>query len=122
MRQKIIGACHSIAPYRHQGIKKTERTIRRVFDRPSLHKHIAHYVFSCLPRQRLRGGVDPIPGPFNTVYLDFWDCTFKGKEWNVLLMICQLTKWAECAEVESGSGFGAAKAFLTDWVCRFGVP
>eukprot|EP00923_Selenidium_pygospionis_P049676 GHVN01085574.1.p1 GENE.GHVN01085574.1~~GHVN01085574.1.p1 ORF type:complete len:268 (-),score=11.48 GHVN01085574.1:299-1102(-) len=87
MRNKVIGSCHSVAPYRHQGIKKTEGVIWRVFGLPSRHKDIVRFLVGCLPCQRIRIGAGklqglmrhhPLPGPFHTVYVDHWECEYNG--------------------------------------------
>jgi len=131
LQKAIISACHSVAPYRHHGIKKTSRLIRRVFNWPNLHVQVVDFLSSCLTCQRTRAGLErlqghfrthPIPGPFQTVYMDFWSCTFNRVRYKVFTMIDQLTKWAECVVVPSGAAEVVATSFIRTWVCRFGVP
>jgi transposase InsO family protein len=132
LRNKVISACHNIFPRYHVGTKKTKSTILRVFNWPGLHQDVASFVKSCLVCQRLRPGLERLQGlfrrhasvgPFENVYMDFWGpFHFKGSRNLVLTMIDNATKWCECVVVPSKAATHVADAFLTRWICRFGVP
>jgi len=131
LQKAIISACHSVAPYRHHGIKKTARLIQRVFNWPGLHDHVVRFLASCLKCQRTRGGIErlqghfrthPVPGPFQTIYMDYWKCTFNNTSYQVLTIIDQFTKWAECIPVPSTHAPVIVSTFIRSWICRFGVP
>jgi hypothetical protein len=131
LQMSVIAACHSVAPFRHHGIKKTERILRRVFNWPGLHVDVVKYISSCLPCQRKRVGTErlqglfrthPIPGPFHTVYMDFWQCTFNTIDYKLLTLIDQFTKWAECIPIPATTAPIIVSAFIRSWICRFGVP
>ncbi|MGH2622792.1 MAG: RNase H-like domain-containing protein, partial [Sphingobacterium sp.] len=107
-RTQVIASCHSIAPFHHPGIKKTKATIMRVFNWPNLHSDVASYLQSCLYCRRSRSGQEriqglfkshPIPEVFDTVYMDLWQCNYNGKNYTVLTLIDQCTKWSECIEL-----------------------
>jgi transposase InsO family protein len=130
-RHKVIAACHSIAPFHHPGIKKTKSTLMRTFNWPNLHRDISEYLQSCLYCRRCRSGKErlqgllrshPIPNAFDTVCMDFWQCHYGNKDYTVLTIIDQHTKWAECIVLSSKSSEAVASAFLQSWIYRFGVP
>ena len=131
LRMQVIAACHSVAPFHHPGIKKTKSTILRVFNWPNLHQDVTNYLQSCLFCKRSRSNKErlqglfrshPLPGAFATVYMDFWQCHYNGKDFIVLTLIDQLTKWVECVPLASKTAIQVATALLTSWVYRFGMP
>jgi len=131
LQHPVISACHSVIPYRHHKIKKTSRLIQRVFNWPGLHRDVIRYIASCLYCQRNRSGVErlqglfrahPVTGPFHTLYVDFYKCTFNGESHLVFTMIDQFTKWVECIAIPNRSTPVVLSAFVRNWVCRFGVP
>ena len=130
LRQKIMAACHNLAPFRHPGVKRTKGLVARVFSWPNLHADITSYIRSCLICQQSRPGLDrlqglfrahPVPAPFQTVYLDYWSCEYQGPKM-VLTMIDPFTKWAECIPIPNKSAKVVSSAFIRAWICRFGVP
>jgi transposase InsO family protein len=130
-RTKIIAACHSLPPYCHPGVRRTKSNILKVFNWAGLHEDVTRYVRACLICQRSRPGLErlqgivhthPIPGVFQTVYLDFWHAKYRREPRVVLTMIDQATKWVEAVPIPNQIGDTVAEAFLQSWVCRFGVP
>jgi transposase InsO family protein len=130
LRIQVMASCHAVSPSCHVGTKKTKRLIQKVFNWPNLHDDVSRYIKGCLICQRTRPGLDriqgffrmhPLPGPFQTVYMDYWSCDFNGHQ-TVLTMIDQFTKWAECTPVADRMDTTITSAFLRSWVCRFGVP
>eukprot|EP00914_Ancora_sagittata_P026537 GHVO01052232.1.p1 GENE.GHVO01052232.1~~GHVO01052232.1.p1 ORF type:complete len:166 (+),score=16.33 GHVO01052232.1:409-906(+) len=85
------------------GVKKTTKTIPRLYNWPGMYKDVAAFVQGCLMCQRSRRGTErlqgycrthPIPAlPFHTVYLE--------QDYPVLTMIDQATKWAEATPLSS---------------------
>eukprot|EP01068_Selenidium_serpulae_P004261 Selendium_serpulae@DN3479_c0_g1_i2.p2 len=78
IRKSIMDAAHSMAPFRHQGVKKTVKTIQRVFNWSRCHRDVADHLRACLSCQRIRVGREtiqglmrphPMRGPLHTVYL-----------------------------------------------------
>jgi RNase H-like domain found in reverse transcriptase/Reverse transcriptase (RNA-dependent DNA polymerase)/Integrase zinc binding domain/Integrase core domain len=130
LRTRILAACHSVSPHCHPGEKKTKRMICRVFNWPNLHQDITRYIKGCLICQQCRPGLErlqglfrmhPVPGPFQTVYMDYWSCHY-DEPCTVLTMIDQFTKWAEAIPIPNKSESVVTSAFLRSWICRFGVP
>lgn len=130
LRIKIMAACHSLSPLRHPGVKKTKTLINKVFNWPNIHEDVTKYIKGCLVCQQSRPGLDrlqglfrthPIPGPFQTVYMDYWSCDYQGHR-TVLTMIDQFTKWAECVPIDNKAEPTVTSAFVKSWICRFGVP
>ena len=131
IRTNIIAACHSIPPFHHPGIKKTKSIIMRVFNWPGLHLDVVHYLSSCLYCRRCRSGRErlqglftthPIPGAFDTTYMDFWQCTYDMQPHILLTLIDQHTKWCECIEIYDKNAPTVATNLLQSWIYRFGVP
>lgn len=54
LRQRVIGACHIITLFHHNGSKSTARTIQRVFNWANLYGDVISYRKSCLGCQRMR--------------------------------------------------------------------
>lgn len=131
LRNAVIASCHSLAPYRHPGVKKTSRIIQRVFNWPGLFKDVVNYLKGCLFCQQTKAGIEklqglfkihPMVGPFHMVYMDFYECTFNRVRRKVLTMIDHFTKWAECVPVVATTADVIACAFTCNWICRFGAP
>lgn len=131
LQLQVIAACHSVAPFHHPGVKKTKATIQRVFNWPGLHQDVARYVQSCLYCQRCRSGREklqgflrshPVPGAFHTVYMDMWQCTYNQREYTLLTLVDQGTKWAECVIIPNKEAETIASTLLCSWIYRFGVP
>jgi len=130
-RTIVIAAFHAMPPYLHPGSKKTHRALVRVFNWPGAYQDVVRYIQACLYCQRARSGKErlqgllrthPVPGPFETVYLDFWEGTYNAQRFVVLTVVDQLTKWAEAIPVKSKRAEVIAPLFLMSWVYRFGVP
>lgn len=131
LRQRIIAASHLLPPYFHCGVKKTKSTILKAFNWLNLHQDVTDYVRGCLACQRMRPGLErlqgltrmhPLPGPFETVYMDYWEGTHWGLPKVVVTMIDHNTKWVEAVEVSNHAADKLYEAFLCGWVSRFGVP
>lgn len=131
LRRRIIAASHLLPPYFHCGVKKTKSTILKAFNWLNLHQDVTDYVRGCLACQRMRPGLErlqglvrmhPIPGPFETVYMDYWEGTHWGLPKIVVTMIDHNTKWVEAIEVNTHSADNLNEVFLCAWVSRFGVP
>lgn len=131
LRTVLIAACHSVAPFHHPGIKKTKRLIQRSFNWPALHHDVAKYLQSCLYCRRARSGKERLQGlqrihpstlPFEQLYMDLWQATYDGTTYHVLTMIDQATKWVECVVVPDQTARITARAFLVNWVYRYGTP
>lgn len=131
LRQRVIAACHLITPIHHPKVTKTEKLIKKAFNWPNIHADVFDFVKSCLSCQRFGFGSEhrqglfrthPVPGPFNSVYVDYWSATYHNTQYSVITMIDQHTKWAEATPVFDHTKEVAASTFLTSWITRFGVP
>lgn len=131
LRQSVIAACHLAAPLHHPRVQKTENLVKRAFNWPNLHDDVFCFVRSCLSCQRFgiaaehRKGLfktHPVPGPFHTLYMDYFSAPYGAKKYDILTMIDQHTKWAEAVIVPDHTKEVLTSAFMTSWVVRFGVP
>ena len=131
LRLAVISAAHEALPFQHCGIRKTVRNITASFNWIGLPEDVRHYVASCLRCQRWKArGADPriaprshpIPPLFHTVYIDIWQCTWRGQPVYVLTMLEQLSKWAEAVQTPNSRSSTIASLLLRRWICRFGVP
>lgn len=130
-RLSIIEACHSLPPNCHPGVKRTKSSVLKVFNWPKLHEDVTKYVRGCLYCQFSRPGLErlqgvlkthPISRIFETVYVDFWHCSYKGESKIVLTMVDQASKWVEAKLIPDQKGCTVADTLLQEWFCRFGVP
>ena len=117
--------------YSAPGHKRTSRTILRVFNWPNLHIEVREYVRPCAVCLRLRPNLleehlphshDPVSGPFSALHIDFWHCTYQGRQHNVLTMLDNSTKWAEAEPMPDAKTTTVASALIRCWITRFGVP
>lgn len=131
LRNKLIAACHLLPPFCHCGVKKTKATLLKVFNWPGLHEEVTAYVRSCLPCQRMRPGIERIQGmlkthpqygPFEMVYVDFWEGSFDGRKIKLITMIDGFTRWAEAEFVPCHNAEFICDMLIRLWICRFGVP
>lgn len=131
MRIKVVELAHNVSTVYHPGGRRTAAGIRKLYSWPGLTVDAARYVKGCLPCQRVRTGRETLQGlvkphqtdgPFRKVYMDITVVRFNGRELNILSMIDHHTKWAEAAVLPDQTSASVAHAFLTQWVCRFGVP
>ena len=129
-RDNIIAACHLLPPLSHPGIKRTKRIVLRVFNWPDLHTDVTNYIKACIVCQRRRGNLKPlvqiphapVEGIFSVLHIDFWECVYKGKQWDVLTMIDSFSRWVEAEVVSDKSANTVSSVLMKSWICRFGVP
>lgn len=131
LRNTVIHACHSVAPFLHPGAKKTKAAVERGFGWKGLHADVERFVRGCLSCQRTRPGTEQLQGLWKhhvmtevleKVYMDLWVCKVGNEDVVLLTMIDFTTKWAECAVLEDKTSRSIAKAFFSAWISRFGVP
>jgi transposase InsO family protein len=133
LRSQVIAACHIIPPFRHVGYKKTHKTILRTCNWPGLYLDVSSFVRSCLSCQRLRPRIEhfqgqflqepPVTTLFEQVHIDHWGpCLWVKRQPLVLTIVDCLGRWCECIVVKDATAETTAKAFIDNWICRYGVP
>jgi transposase InsO family protein len=133
LRLQIIAACHLVPPYRHCGHKKTQKSILRTCNWPGLHQDVANYIRSCLVCQRLRPRIEHLQGQFlhqppaailfEQIHIDHWGpCLWVENQPYILTMIDSLARWCECVVVKDITAETTVRAFVEQWICRYGVP
>lgn len=77
VRDSVLHACHSLAPFLHPGVKKTKAAIQKVFCWQGLHSDVERYVRSCLVCQRIKPGIEHLQGTLKHHVLRLWrKCTW----------------------------------------------
>lgn len=129
LRRSIFSQLHSIS---HPGIRGSKRLISAKFVWPGMAKDIGLWARSCLKCQsskihiHVKSPPVPISVPgrrFSHVHIDIVGPlpSSNGAAY-ILTMIDRTTRWPEAAALSSISAEMCARAFISTWVSRYGVP
>lgn len=131
MRVKVIQACHTGPPLMHPGAKRTTTLVRRCFNWPGCKQDVSKYLTSCLPCQRARSGDTRVKGLLRshkatrlmeTLYIDFWQVTYRKHLFTLLTVIDCCSKWAECLILPNREAETVIRLLRHEWFERYGVP
>ena len=132
-REEVLYLCHNIPMAGHQG---EDRTLARLKDKyfwKGMTKDAKEYVNSCAvcnrykkPSKKAKHGMIEFHAgaPLERVHLDFLGPlpkTARGNEY-VLMIVDQFTKWVECLPLPSQTAEQTARAFVDQFIARFGCP
>ena len=133
LRLRLLDVVHLSYPCWHPGSRKMLSILKNLYYWKDITSDIGQYLRSCLTCQRIKLTAvirtdpirrHPVDGPFQSVYIDLWGpINWRSTEKRSLMtMIDHATKWVEAVPISDKSSKTLAKAFFTQWICRFGAP
>ena len=129
LHNQLFQALHGLS---HPGVRDSQRLLSSKFVWPGLAKHVGLGTRSCLPRQQskiqshVKSPVPSIPVPgrrLSHVHLDLvWSLPSCQGFSYLLTMIERTSRWPEAVLLSSITSETCARALISTWVSRFGVP
>ena len=129
LRRRITADLHNLA---HPGVKASVLLVKQRFFWPHMSKDIHQVVSNCVPCQRAkivrhnRPAVRQIPMPsarFEHVHVDLVGPLPPSNGFSHLLTIVdRFSRWPEAIPIPDTTTITVCRAFLYNWVARFGLP
>ena len=129
LRHHLFMALHGIS---HPGVRASRRLLSSRFVWPCLAKDVSLWTRSCLRCQQskvqshVKSSVPSIQVPgrqFSHVHLDLVGPLPSSQGYSYLLtMIDRTSRWPEAVPLSSISTKSCARAFISTWISRYGVP
>ena len=128
-RRTVFDNLHSL---HHPGIRATQKLVRHRYIWPGMNKDVRSWARECPQCQRCkiqrhtRSPIAPISTPderFAHVHIDLVGPLPSSQGYTHLLtMVDRFTRWPEAIPVADTSAITIARAFVANWVARFGTP
>ena len=128
-RRNIFNILHSLS---HPGIRATQRLITARYVWPNINSDVCAWTRACLHCQRSKIHRHTVSPPatflppdirFDHVHIDIVGPlpTCKGYSY-LLTMVDRFTRWPEAVPLQDMLADTVARAFVTHWISRFGIP
>lgn len=132
-RRVILNDFHLLPTSGHAGIRRMTNNIKKYYFWPSMQKDIIEYVSKCEQCQKQKYSIrtkqpmivtSTANSAFEKIFLDIVGPLPKDQQNNsyVLTLQCELTKFTEAYPLQSKDTVSVARAFVDNFILRFGIP
>ena len=128
-RKQVFDTVHSLS---HPGARTTKRLVSSKFVWHGLGREITIWARCCLPCQRSKvhrhtraplSKFEPTSRPFEHVHIDLVGPLPSSQGFTYLLTAAdRFTRWLEAVPIKAIDTYTIARAYMQNWVARFGVP
>lgn len=133
LRQLVLNDFHMLPTGGHAGVNRMYNNVKRHYFWIGMRKDVENFVRRCDDCQRYKHSVprrEPLTvtttatSAFEKVYLDLVGPLPPDAKNNryILTLQCELSKFVEAYPIENKESFTVAKAFVDNFVLRFGLP
>jgi transposase InsO family protein len=134
LREEVLLKAHDDRTAGHLGQYRTYKKVQKSYYWPGYRDHISLWVSTCHAcqarkrpvgkRRRAKMRTAPVGNPLDRVAMDILGPLPLSDNGNryVIVIMDYFTKWAEAVAIPDQTAITVARAFVTQFVCRLGVP